>query len=339
MAKRRAVFVCPGRGTYNRSELGYLSRFHSARGSLIERFDRRRVALGQPTVSDLDGAASHIPALHGRGDNASPLIFTCSYADFVAIDRDEFEIVAVTGNSMGWYTALACAGSLSPEAGFDLVNAMGALMHFRGAGGQVVHTTLDEQWRPLPGQRDELLAIVAATRDLHVSIELGGMIVVAGDEMALDQFVATAPAGPGSFPLRLQNHAAFHTKFIEPLVAEARSEVPMKCFGPPGLPLVDGRGMIWRPLSTEVDALYDYTLGYQLTHTYDFTSAIGVAVKEFAPDCLIVAGPGATLGGAAIQSLLKVGWHGWTTREDAQALPPFVVSLGRADHRGIALKS
>jgi [acyl-carrier-protein] S-malonyltransferase len=40
------------------------------------------------------------------GDNASLLIYACALADFAAIDRDRFEVVAVTGNSMGWYLAL-----------------------------------------------------------------------------------------------------------------------------------------------------------------------------------------------------------------------------------------
>ena len=105
-----ALVVCPGRGTYGKAELGYLKRFHADKAALIgDRSMRSR--RGQPTISELDGAERYSPALHTRGDIASPLIFTASYADFLAIDRQRFEIAAVTGNSMGWYTALAVAGA------------------------------------------------------------------------------------------------------------------------------------------------------------------------------------------------------------------------------------
>src|SRR3712207_8209358 len=50
-----------------------------------------------------------------RSDIASPLIFAASYADFLAIDRSRFDVAAVTGNSMGWYTALAVAGAVRSE--------------------------------------------------------------------------------------------------------------------------------------------------------------------------------------------------------------------------------
>jgi [acyl-carrier-protein] S-malonyltransferase len=341
MDKRKAVVVCPGRGTYNRTELGYLKRLHRDRRALIDMADAARAALGQPKVSQLDGAASYSAATHGRGDNASPLIFTCSYADFLAIDRDRFDIVAVTGNSMGWYSALACGGALTTEHAFGVVNAMGARMHARGTGGQVVHTTLDENWRAIPGRREALLGLVESIGDLYVSIELGGMIAFAGAEAALDAFVARAAAGPGSFPLRLQNHAAFHTPLMRPMSDEAKAELPEAWFTGPELPMIDGRGHVWRPFATDRHALWDYTLGHQITELYDFTKAITVAVREFAPDCLIVLGPGDTLGGAVIQSLLGIGWRGWSTKTDfqaAQAADPYLLALGRADQRVRAVK-
>ena len=62
-----------------------------------------------------------------RGDVASPLIYASALLDAQALAED-IEIVAVTGNSMGWYIALAAAGAVSPKHGFTLVNTMGRLM-------------------------------------------------------------------------------------------------------------------------------------------------------------------------------------------------------------------
>ncbi|MGL5009165.1 MAG: ACP S-malonyltransferase, partial [Paracoccaceae bacterium] len=120
---KTAVVICPGRGTYNATEIGTLKR-HGDPG-LIAAFDHARAALGQETLTTLD-AGPFQPARHTTGDNASALIYAASLSDFRSI-RD-VEIIAVTGNSMGWYTALACAGAADPMAGFDIVNTMGTLM-------------------------------------------------------------------------------------------------------------------------------------------------------------------------------------------------------------------
>jgi hypothetical protein len=88
MARKSALVVCPGRGTYNKDELGYLARHHADKAGLIGAIDAARLALGQETVSALDGADRHTLARHTRGDNASPLIYACAYADFLSIDRE-----------------------------------------------------------------------------------------------------------------------------------------------------------------------------------------------------------------------------------------------------------
>src|SRR3982751_2747260 len=108
--KKKALVIAPGRGTYNKEELGYLKKHHSDKKDLIARIDDYRRAKKQPTVSELDGKAAFSLSEHSRGDNASPLIYACAYADYLSIDRDKYDVVAVTGNSMGWYIALACGG-------------------------------------------------------------------------------------------------------------------------------------------------------------------------------------------------------------------------------------
>ena len=50
------------------------------------------------------------------------LIYAATIGDFMAIDREQIEVVAVTGNSMGWYSALACGGALTAENGFLVAN-------------------------------------------------------------------------------------------------------------------------------------------------------------------------------------------------------------------------
>ena len=41
--RRTAVVICPGRGTYNKDELGCLSRYHPDKTALIQAVDRQVV--------------------------------------------------------------------------------------------------------------------------------------------------------------------------------------------------------------------------------------------------------------------------------------------------------
>lgn len=342
MAEREKVLVvCPGRGTYGKSELGYLKRFHAKNSDSITLFDRLRAERGQPTISELDGANRFSPALHTRGDIASPLIFAASYLDFLALDRERFEIAAVTGNSMGWYTALAVAGAVGAEQGFRIIDAMGENSQAGEPGGQVLLTLVDEAWRALPGFREQVTATAAAIAEregckLHVSIELGGMIVFAGNEAGLAALLAEAPPNPAREPLRLVNHGPFHTPLMAGSSERALEQIPAEWFGSPERPMVDGRGHVWRPFATGARALHDYTFAAQILQTYDFTRAIQVAVKEYAPDRIVLLGPGDTLGGAVAQALIAIRWLGLGSKADfqkRQAEDPYLISMGREDQR------
>ncbi|MCI5044993.1 MAG: hypothetical protein MRY72_09875, partial [Aquisalinus sp.] len=184
--KETAVLICPGRGTYNASELGYLRQHHAAKSDFLALVDRIREAKQQTPVTDLDAAEKFRMGTHTTGDNASLLIFACAVADFLDI-RERYEVVAITGNSMGWYLALTCAGALSLEDGGLLVNEMGTLMHEQGEGGQIVYPIVNDDWQP-DAARLQLVEDVlreAAVQDnmtVAISIRLGGMIVFAADE-------------------------------------------------------------------------------------------------------------------------------------------------------------
>ena len=98
--------------------------------------------------------------------------------------------------------------------------------------------------------------------------------------------------------------------------------------------MVDGRGAIWQPYSTDPAELRAYTLGQQVVETYNFTKAIEVTLKEFAPDRLILLGPGATSGGAIGQILVKNRWWGITNKDEfacRQVADPVLLAMGRPE--------
>ena len=59
---KTAVVICPGRGTYNKTELGWLKR-HFADAVLLSEFDRRRTTEGRTPITELDAAVSLAPVV------------------------------------------------------------------------------------------------------------------------------------------------------------------------------------------------------------------------------------------------------------------------------------
>lgn len=341
---RTAVLICPGRGTYNKPELGYLHRHHAGKSDLFAGFDAQRRAAGQEEVTALDGGTRYLMSKYSRGDIASPLIYASTVADASSL-ADDIEVVAVTGNSMGWYSALAVGGALSANDGFKVVNTMGHLMQQHLIGGQLVYPFADGDWQADMKRKAELLELVAeiATQEgceLGLSINLGGMLVLAGNEAGLKAFETKVPVVDERFPMRLANHAAFHTALQRPVAAEGRAQIGAEIFSQPKMPLIDGRGHIWWPGATDTKALWDYTLDHQVVEPYDFTLAVQNAAYEFAPDLFIITGPGTTLGGAVAQSLVQTNWRGSsdkTSFKQQQLQRPTLISMGDAQQRDLVV--
>jgi len=345
-ARKSALVVAPGRGTYGKGELGSIARLHGRRfGELIAHFDAQRRDRGQPTVTELDGAERFSVATHMRGDVAAPLIYTATILDFLSIDRDAFDVVAVAGNSMGWYSALACGGAVSVEDGFRISNAMGLNSQTHGPGGQILLQVVGDDWRPVPGLRDKLFDLVGdiALRPGHalaLSIDLAGMLVFAGNEEGLAALLSEAPPTPGREPLRLAGHGPFHTPLMFGSSDKAKAELPPSLFGRPAIPMIDGRGHVWRRFASDPADVWDYSFGHQILAPYDFALSVQVAVKEYAPDVLVLPGPGDTLGGAIAQALIGIGWQGLASKADfaaRQASDPILLSMARPEQRALVV--
>jgi malonyl CoA-acyl carrier protein transacylase len=340
--RQTTLVIAPGRGTYGKGELGYLARHHAQRADIIARFDAVRAGKGQPSLTELDGAERFSNGLHLRGDVAASLIYAASYLDFRAIDRSRFDVAAVAGNSMGWYSALACGGAVSGDAGFAIADAMGMNSQAHGPGGQLLVTIVDDQWREVAGLRAAVLDLCdrISARAEHfaaLSIDLGGMLVLAGDAAGIKALAAEMPEMPGRAPLPLAGHGPFHTALMHESSARAMAQLGANLFADPGVPMIDGRGHIWRRHAGAAPAMHGYTFGHQIMAPYDFTKSVQVAVREFAPDRIILLGPGDTLGGAIAQALIAIGWRGLTCKADfmaRQASDPVLLSMGRDDQRG-----
>lgn len=349
--RKTALVVCPGRGTYNKPELGSITGSISAKlpeknqtlADVVRKIDDVRNQLGQPTVSELDQAPLFKTSLHQKPENAAALIYAGGYLDYLAIDESRFEVVGITGNSMGWYTAMASAGCWDIETSTKLVTNM-AQLTAGGEGAQFIYPIVDADWRPHQAYIDAVNQQLARfPNDLKMSIRYGGYAVLAGSEDACTEAVRALPRVDDRFPMILPGHAAFHTHFMNQASEKALELWPAAAFRAPQVPLIDGRGHIWSPHVVNQAALQHYTLGHQVTQTYDFTKAIQTAVKELVPDHIILLGPGAGLGGAVAQALIDINWQGldskteFTARQQMQA--PYVLAMGLPEQRALVTGS
>jgi malonyl CoA-acyl carrier protein transacylase len=339
--KQRVVVICPGRGTYNKEELGYLKHHHGDKKDLVDCIDQYRSEYDQISIADLDAMEKYNLTKHTAGENASALIYGCARADFQDINQDLYEIVAVTGNSMGWYIALALAGALNEVNAIKVINTMGSMMSDGVIGGQLIYPIVNENWQVQSEIKSQTLKSVdevnkIADHQVYVSIELGGYLVFGGNKLGLKALERKLPVVQDKYPMNLFNHAAFHTPLLKDTADKAQTLLPSSLFSPPEIPLIDGRGKIWQPLSTDAQQLYSYTLNTQVVEPYNFSRAIEVAVKEFAPDKLIILGPGSTLGGSVAQCLIVHQWLGLNNKSDfiqLQKSTPYLLAMGLSEQR------
>jgi malonyl CoA-acyl carrier protein transacylase len=208
-------------------------------------------------------------------------------------------------------------------------------------GGQLVYPLVDDAWRPVPSpELDDALREVPG---LYVSIRLGGQVVLGGTAEALAEAQRRLPprrAGERDAPFLLPLHSAFHTPLMAATAARARDALHDLDWRAPAVPMVDGRGAVLRPRHADPDDVRSWTLGAQVTEPYDFTAALRVALREYAPDAIILLGPGGNLGGAIGQTLAAEGWAGVRGRADfarIQGAAPLLLSMARDDQRRRAL--
>lgn len=322
---KRVLLVCPGRGSYGRDTLGSLASTPSVAAA-----DAFRAALGRPTPTEMDRAGTYQSRLHIAGENASILTMAGTLADVDSLRG--VSIVGVLGNSMGWYTALAVAGALPLGDGLRLVETMGQYQAGNVIGGQVLYPLVDADWQPDPAP--ELLG-----DGLYWSIRLGGQAVIGGTNEALQGLLRRLPPrkiGERDAPFQLPLHSAFHTPLMAETARRARGDLADLRWQAPRVPLIDGRGHVFRPRHADPVAIRDYTLGAQVVEPYDFCASLRVALAEYAPDAVVLLGPGGSLGGPTGQTLAAIGWRGIRSKADfarVQQEDPFVLSMARPEQR------
>ena len=344
-SKKRALVVCPGRGSYRPDTMNYLSNRNALAQDRVLACDTYRNASDQKSVTELDTAPQFKGQLHVAGENASLLTFACSVSDASELNYANYDVVGIMGNSMGFYTALALSGCLSFEDSIRLVETMAQYQHRNVIGGQVMYPIVDEQWMPSAPQLAHISSIIEATREAghqaYWSINLGSHAVLGADKKGL-QFLmknlAPLEIGSRTFPIQLPLHSAFHTPLMHETSLQAQNDLDFLHFNAPNVPLIDGRGHIYRPKWADCTELKQYTLGAQVTDEYDFRKSLHAALTHCAPDVIIALGPGNALGGPLARTLVQSRWHGVKTPADFTAVQkknPMLLAFGVSKQRAL----
>ncbi len=150
--------------------------------------------------------------------NTQPAVLTVSIACLAVLNEHEFPFRAVAGHSLGEYSALVAAGSLTFEDAVRLVHKRGMLMQKAvplGTGGMAAIIGLE---------RDDVKKVCDEAGDSGV-VEIANLnspqqIVIAGEMPALNKAMGLAKQAGARRIVMLPVSAPFHCSLMKPVAVE-----------------------------------------------------------------------------------------------------------------------
>jgi [acyl-carrier-protein] S-malonyltransferase len=231
-----------------------------------------------------------------RTEHAQPALYAVSYALWQELSaRLESAPGAAAGHSLGEYTALAAAGSLTFADGLGLVAARGRAMAEAadmddGGMAALVGTDLEVAERVCAARRD------AGGRLWVANVNAPGQVVVAGAAGDIEWLVANARDHGVRRAIPLDVAGAFHSPLMAPAAEELGEALERVTFGPP-------RFEVWAnataaPHGDDVAG----TLAAQLTGTVRFAESLQ-SMATSGIERFVHVGPGDVTAGLARKSV------------------------------------
>ncbi|HEY3103668.1 MAG TPA: ACP S-malonyltransferase [Pyrinomonadaceae bacterium] len=283
------AYIFPGQGSQNPGMGKELAdRFPAAR----QVFEEADEALGF-ALSDLcfNGPAEELQLT----ENTQPAILTTSIAALRAMESEGFpKSDFVAGHSLGEYSALVAAGSLSLTDAVKTVRARGRYMQ------QAVPVGTGAMAAILGSDLETVNAACADASNGQVcstaNINSPGQIVIAGDAAAIDRAMELLKARGAKRAVKLNVSAPFHCALMKP--AQDRLAVDLN--------KIDFKDLAM-PLVTNVDALpvnkgdeARDALVRQVSQTVRWLESVEFLAKQ-GVQTLIEIGPGKVLSGLVRQ--------------------------------------
>lgn len=247
--------------------------------------------------------------------------------------RRDHDVVAALASGAGWYAALAGAGVLAADDAEQLLGAVGEACRAIPATGQVVFPQSDAAWRPDPRLAAALEGGLAlGDGQISRAVDLGPYAILTGTPAGIELLTSALPAisvGERRYPLVLPPRPALHTPLAGDAAEQVRRTATRLDWHMPELTMVDGRGIRHTPWSASPAALREATLD-QLLDTERFGTALRLALREYAPDLIVVCGRSAILPTVCGQLVVAEGYRGIRSRRafvEAQRRRPLVLSM------------
>jgi len=221
MTAQSVAFVFPGQGSQAVGMLGDLSNAHS---EIKETFDEGSEVLGR----DLWALAQNGPAEQlNQTQNTQPLVLTASVAMWrVWQSQSAITPAYMAGHSLGEYSALVCAGSLSFANAVKLVEQRASYMQQAVPEGEGAMAAV------LGLEVEALIDICAQAAQNEVvsavNFNAPGQVVIAGNATAVNRAIEAAKKAGAkralSLPVSVPSHCALMLPAAEKL-ATAMSDI------------------------------------------------------------------------------------------------------------------
>ncbi len=289
LTERPVAFLFPGQGAQY-VDMG--RELYDAEAVFRAEIDRCAEALRPHLGLDLRGVI--YPAA-GAGEGAAeklkqtaltqPALFVVEYALAKLWQSWGVRAEAMIGHSIGEYVAATLAGVFSLEDALALVAARGRLMQSLPAGAMLAVPLTEAELMPLLGGELSLAAVNAPAA-----------CVASGPAVAIDALEQALKAR-GVEARRLQTSHAFHSRMMDPILAEFTALVAKVKRSAPTLPYVSNLTGTWITAAQATDPAY---WAQHLRNAVRFTDGVAELLKGGSRVGLEV-GPGRTLSTLARQ--------------------------------------
>ena len=278
--------VFPGQGS---QRVGMLEEAAGAFSIVGDTFSEASDALGY----DLWHLVSQGPVEKlGLTEYTQPAILTASVALYRAFsEAHSFSPTAGAGHSLGEYSALVSAGTLSLEDGARLVRRRGAAMQDAvpvGVGAMAVVMGLDDDV-----VTDTCNSISSADSFVGgVNFNAPGQVVIAGHADAVDAAVVALKDAGARWAMPLPVSAPFHTPLMQPAADVMQQAFEDASWGTPQFPVVSN---VDGSLQTDADSIRE-SLVKQISAPVLWTSCMAT-LREGGCTQFVECGPGNVLSG------------------------------------------
>jgi len=220
-----------------------------------------------------------------------PAIFVHSVVVAQIIDPRGIHMNATAGHSLGEYSALVAAGSLSFDDALNIVALRGELMQNAGderPGTMAAVIGLDAD------KVIEICGNASSNGEVVVAANLNapGQIAISGDVAAVERAMELAKANGAKRALKLNVSGAFHSPLMEPAAEKLAEKLRSVSFRPPNVPIYQN---VTAEPTQDTTALLDGLIK-QLTHPVRWIETIqNMAANDIQK--FIEVGPGVVLQG------------------------------------------